>query len=117
MKNTETIEITSITTTFEKPEDILEPIYLNLFSVKAKDVNNNEYQIISKQFSSFRIVNEHSNLPMLELTLEVNEGLVHNILFPTKIGKEILYLQWNIIYYIEDSQDWKEDIIALQLCN
>ena len=63
MKNTETIEITSITTTFEKPEDILEPIYLNLFSVKAKDVNNNEYQIISKQFSSFRIVNEHSNLP------------------------------------------------------
>ena len=71
---------------------------------------NNEYQIISKQFSSFRIVNEHSNLPMLELTLEVNEGLVHNILsaglntksltisYENRKRNPILTMEYNILY-------------------
>lgn len=63
-----------------KPMLTPDPIYTSSFSVSAKDNNGNEFEIINKQFSKFAVVNEDTPLPLLEVRLEVNEGLLYDLL-------------------------------------
>jgi hypothetical protein len=109
-KTNKPIEITSVTTTFEPVTLIKEPIYLNKFSVSAKSEHGSDFPVIAEQFSSFSIVNEDSTQPLLELTIEVNEGLVYDILnsgiqtktlsitYENRKKEEILNMDYNIIY-------------------
>lgn len=93
-----------------KPVPIPDPIYINKFSVSAKDNNGNTFGTINKQFSKFSVINEDSNLPLLEIILEVNEGLLYDLLnesintksliitYEDRKNKPTFNVEFNVLY-------------------